>query len=121
MIEWDKWEDAKCAARKGLWKTLYASHRALREDMVEDVALRLLTDGWNVRWRIVDMLRDWFGRDTRVYNFSPLFPNELAYTITPEFETYIRERLSGKPLCAPAMKTDYKIASSMEDFSRRWI
>ena len=126
-IEWDKWEKAKWLAGRGLHRVLPYQQPAHYEDMVEDVALRLLTDGWNVKWRVVDMLREWNGRTSREsnerYTKEQLEQNfNGSYYPTPEFAAQIKERRQGKPLCPPEKKEpDYLIATTKEAFVRRWI
>jgi hypothetical protein len=90
-INWDAWEDAKRAARNGLWMTLNTRHRSLREDMIEDVALRLLTDGWNIRWRIADMMQQWFGKGANIKSrFQPtVFKRACHYDHTRVRNVYL--------------------------------
>jgi hypothetical protein len=127
IIEWDSWERAKSSARWGLYRTLSFRDTIYHEDLVEEIALRLLIDGWNVKWRVVDVLRIWYGR----YNRTPTkaltreqiqWNSNGSYFPSPEVAAQIKERRQGKPLCTPIKKEpDYKIATSKESFARRWI
>jgi hypothetical protein len=120
---WDLWDKALKSAHWWVWKRCrhHPFYEVHGEDIAHEVAIRLLTDGWNLEWRLADLMRDWYGRDNfPVRMKSHLIDVEDLLDTGPEFLTYISERMSGRPLMASGEKRDYKVAMSAGEFAKRW-
>jgi hypothetical protein len=125
-IDWSKWESAKRAAEWGLRRTGASMDGPDYEDLVEDIALSILTDGWNAQWRVADVYRRYYGRPERWkgpgYSTDQMMW-EMGAEQPPRQDVLLSvlERTAGRPLNPCTDPRPYRIAASPEDFARRWL
>ncbi len=104
-LRWDLWDRARWIALKRMGRRLRRS--SLAEDLASEAALLMVTQGWNVKWRITDVLRQWYGRDRQSGKVRrPIFqPLQFSgpemwdnHFMNPEAACALKEHVEGKPL-----------------------
>lgn len=120
--DWSQWDKAIKTARWYVHKRCknHPMYLAEGEDLSRDLAIKMLTDGWNPEWRLADIMRERYGRNTYPSRVNGHVVDVSDNSNSPEFMTYLSERMSGKPLMECKKKNDYSITQSFGEFFRRW-